>query len=110
PNFSTAAEVRYLNEQNDTIVTFGAQYMLTSKYSVFAGADYDVDQSGFQSTAFEVRRKFQSVEFGLNVTYNDITGESGFGFVFRPYGTGEGARISGLGSANPTAATSSTGY
>lgn len=110
PNFATAAEVRYLNEQNDTIVTFGAQYTLTSKYAAFVGADYDVDQSGFQNTAFEIRRKFQSVEFGVNISYNDITGESGFGFVFRPYGAGESARLSGIGSANPTAASSSAGY
>jgi len=110
PNFTTAAEVRYLNAQDDTLITLGTQYRLTSKYSVFMGADYDVDESGFQNTAFEVRRRFQSMELGINISYNDITGESGFGFVFRPYGTGDGGRISGLGSSRPSAASSNLGY
>jgi len=110
PNFTTAAEVRYLNEQDDTLITLGTQYRLTSKYSLFMGADYDVDESAFQNTAFEIRRRFQSLELGINISYNDITGESGFGFVFRPYGTGTGARVSGLGSNTPSAASSTLGY
>ncbi|MFZ4573094.1 MAG: hypothetical protein ACOYN0_01775 [Phycisphaerales bacterium] len=102
PLFATLAELRYLNAQDSTIITLGARYQMTSKYDIFAGADYDVDEGGFRNTSFEVQRRFPSATFGLGLAYNDITGESSFSFVFRPSGAIGGSRISGLGSAQTT--------
>jgi hypothetical protein len=108
PQFATMAELRYLNPQDSTIVTMGARYQMTSKYDVVAGADYDVDEGGFQNTSFEVYRRFPSAAFGLGIGYNDITGESSFSFVFRPTGAVGDTRVSGIGSQQMTS--TSGGY
>jgi hypothetical protein len=106
PQFSTVTALHYLNEQESTILTLGARYELTSKYDFFFGADYDTDEGGFETTSFEVQRRFPSAVFGVGLSYNDITGETSFAFVFRPWGASGEGRFSGLGSRN---ATSSTG-
>jgi len=92
--FSTSVDLRYINALDSTYVNFGAQYQFTNKYSVSATAAYDLDAGGFQTNLFEVRRTFASMVFGLSVGYNDITGESSFGFVFRPFGAAGEARVS----------------
>jgi hypothetical protein len=106
PQFSTVTALHYLNEQESTILTLGARYELTSKYDFFFGADYDTDEGGFETTSFEVQRRFPSAVFGVGLSYNDITGETSFAFVLRPWGASGEGRFSGLGSRN---ATSSTG-
>jgi hypothetical protein len=99
-NFSTSAEVRYINALESTYINLGAAYDLTTKYALNVNAAYDVDISGFQSTNFEIRRKFASVILGVSVDYNDITGETGFGFVIRPYGATGEARFAGGEQSN----------
>lgn len=96
--FSTSADIRYINELDSTLINAAALYELTSKYTVFAGASYDLDGGGFQSTGVEVRRKFSSLEMGVSIEYNDITGETSLGFVLRPFGLGSGTRINNAGS------------
>lgn len=99
-NFSTFADWRRINALDSTYLNLGASYELTTKYTVIFNAAYDVDISGFQSTDFEVRRKFASMIFGVNLGYNDITGEASFGFIFRPYGAGGEARLNSAGNSD----------
>lgn len=105
PQFSTVAALHYLNAQDSTILTLGARYELTTKYDFLFGADYDTDEGGFQSTSFEVQRRFPSAVFGVGISYNDITGESSFAFVFRPWGASGEGRFAGIGSNNTTSRT-----
>jgi hypothetical protein len=102
PTFSASVDLRFLEPNDSTYLTFGLNYELTRKYSVGFGAAYDTDESRFQYAAVELRRRFQSTILGIVVTTNEITGETGIGVVIRPYGvTGElglsslGARVGG---------------
>jgi hypothetical protein len=95
PEFSTFGDVRFINELDSTYLNMGASYEFTTKYTATIAAAYDLDLGGFQTTDFEIRRKFASMLFGVNLGFNDITGETSFGFVLRPYGTGGEVRSSG---------------
>lgn len=97
PDFATIGEVRYLNAQESTVFDWSAQYRMTSKYFITGGVTYDLKGGGFQNTNVEVRRAFQAVLFGVNLSYNNITGETSFGFLLRPMGTrSSDARLGGV--------------
>lgn len=105
PGFVTGLDARFINSQDSTIFSLGTRYDLSAKYSFSIGGSYDASRGGFQGGGVEVRRRFSSLLMGINVGYNDISGETGLGFVIIPYGaTGEG-RVTGIGSSS-TAATS----
>ena len=104
PEYFSAVDLRYLNVEDSTLVSFFTQYKLTQKYTVLGAADYDANDGGFQSFAVELRRQYSSLVFGLTISYNDITGETSLGFVLKPYGViGEG-RVVGLGGAEAAGA------
>ena len=99
PMYTSFIEVRHLNAQNSTLTDLGAYYMLTSKYEIGTTLTYDLNESQMQGSNLEVRRRFASALLGLNVSYNDITGETGVGFVFQPLGVKGQGRVSGLGAS-----------
>jgi hypothetical protein len=100
PEFSSFGEVLFLNAQDQTYAIVGADYQLTRKYDFSGNAAYDTRRGDVQTVSFEVRRHFPSVTLGIGVTYNNITSETSFGFVFQPLGAGnQGARFRGVGSA-----------
>lgn len=98
PSYSSFMELRSLNAQDSTVLDFGAAYMMTSKIELGATLTYDLNEGGFQETNFEVRRRFASALMGFNISYNEITNETGFGFVFQPQGVKGAGRLSGMGS------------
>jgi hypothetical protein len=100
PEFTTYGDLRYINILDSTYLNLGAAYEFTVKYSASVAAAYDLDAGGFQTAGFEVRRRFASMLLGVNLGYNDITGETSFGFVLRPYGAGGEARVSSSGSSS----------
>lgn len=104
PDYFSAIDLRYIEPENSTLVSFFTQYRLTQKYTVLAAADYDAEDGGFQSAAIELRRQYSSLLFGVTLSYNDITGETSFGFVLRPYGVTGEARVVGIGGAGAEAA------
>lgn len=104
PDYFSAIDLRYIEPEDSTLVAFFTQYRLTQKYTVLAAADYDATDGGFQSAAIELRRQYSSLLFGLTLSYNDITGETSFGFVLRPYGVTGEARVVGIGGAGAEAA------
>lgn len=104
PDYFSAIDLRYIEPEDSTLVAFFTQYRLTQKYTVLAAADYDAKDGGFQSAAIELRRQYSSLLFGVTLSYNDITGETSFGFVLRPYGVTGEARVVGIGGAGAEAA------
>jgi hypothetical protein len=100
PEFTTYGDLRYINILDSTYVNLGASYEFTVKYSASVAAAYDIDQGGFQTAGLEVRRRFASMLLGVNLGYNDITGETSFGFVLRPHGAGGEARVFSSGSSS----------
>jgi hypothetical protein len=101
PDFSSFIEMRSLNAEDSTHLDFGQAYKLSMKYRVAWVASYETNEGEFSDTAFEVQRSFPTAEFGFGVSYNNITSETSFGFVFRPTAAkGQGARLQGLGSSD----------
>lgn len=101
PRFRTYLDARFLNPQDSTLISLGSAYEFTTKYTFSTFLSYDATAGGFQGASVELRRSFSAALLGLAASYNDITGETSFGFIFRPWGaTGEG-RVSGVGASDP---------
>ncbi len=109
PTFITIGDARFLNAQDSTLLSLANSYELSNRYSLAAGASYNTNEGGFQAASFEIRRSFPTMTFGLGITYNDITGETGFGFVFRPAGAAGEARVSGIGLSDTAGLRSGVG-
>lgn len=98
PGFVSLIDLRYINAQDSTYLTYATTYELTDKYAATVGLTYDTTNGGFQSTVAEVRRRFTSMLLGVSISYNEISGESSFGFVFQPFGAAGSGRLSGSGN------------
>lgn len=97
-DFATFAELRHINSQNSQFLDFGGHYRLSSKYTVGSLVSYGLKDGTFQTVTFNLQRQSTSVIFGFDVSYNAITGVTGFGVLFRPIGTGgSGAGTRSLG-------------
>lgn len=97
PQFSSFVDAHFVNSQESTILSFGSQYELTSKYNASIFASYDAERGGFQGAAVEFRRRFQSVVFGTTLAYDDISGSTNLGFSIQPVGASGGLAVSGFG-------------
>lgn len=100
PNFASYVDAHYVNSQDQTILNAGTQYELSTKYSVGINAAYDATRNGFQGASFSINRRFESVLFGVNASYDDISGNTSFGFLLQPFGARAGASIGGFGGGN----------
>jgi hypothetical protein len=88
PGFSTLIDLRRLDAQDSTILALWGSYDLTSKYSVAFTPNYNLATSDFESAVIGITRRSSAYAFTFNFSYNDITGETSFGFTLQPYGTG----------------------
>lgn len=86
PDFATTAELRYVNSQNVTYGRLGARYRLTDKYRINAVTTYDFDEADFQAFSTSFLRRFTIGELGVVLVYNNVRGETSFGFTFTPVG------------------------
>lgn len=86
-DFSTYAEVRYINDLDVTYVQFGGAYQLTRRYRAGATAVYDTDRDEFQRFDFTVRRKVPEAEIGVKIGYDNILNVTNFSVVFEPTAT-----------------------
>lgn len=84
PDFSSYAEVRYVNALDVTYVDFGCDYRLTRRYTFGFNTIYDTDEEEFQSFNFRVRRKSPEAQIGLSVGYSEITDETSLSVIFEP--------------------------
>jgi hypothetical protein len=98
PEFSTFAEIRYINPQNQTFALAGLTYELTRKYALQSTVNYDMDQNEVQSINTTIRRRYPSVILGIGIGYNNITNETSLGFIVQPFGIGGSAALRGVGS------------
>ncbi len=96
PDFSSYAELTFLNPEDQTYLFFGTQYQLTKKYGLSMNAAYDTDRGDFQTISAELRRRSQSTVLGVGISYNNITGETSFGLTIRPWGFGQSIGGPGL--------------
>lgn len=83
-DFSTFAEARYINARDVTLVDFGGNLRLTKKYTLTGGLTYDTDLNEIQGISTTIRRRFPEAIVGLSINYNNISGETNFGFVIEP--------------------------
>ncbi len=93
--FSSYAELRYINARDITLLDFGANYKLTSKYSVSGSVTFDTDEGDVQTVRGLIRRLFPTNTLGLSIAYNNISSETSIGVVFEPNGRYE-TRAAGL--------------
>ncbi len=87
PDLQSFFEIRYINVEDATLVSFGAAARITPKYTVGFNASYDTDENDFQRTSVTLFRTMQSLEIQANVGYNNITGETTGGLTIYPEGT-----------------------
>ena len=94
PLVSTSAEMRYLGAEDSTLANVGANYKLTSRYTVSTGTSFDTETEQFQTINARVERRMQNVLFGLSLRYNNVRNETSASLVFEPIGFGndEGLR------------------
>ncbi len=91
PDFSTYAEVRYINVLDATYVNFGADYRLTRRYTIGFNTSFDTDENEFQSYNFRFRRRVPEADIGLSLAYSDVSDETSIGFIFEPVAAGAAA-------------------
>jgi hypothetical protein len=84
PEFSTFGQLRYINALDATYVDFGANYLLTRIYSLSGQATYDTNVGEFQSLGVQLRRRMPDSTLGVNIGFNNITGETRLGVFFEP--------------------------
>lgn len=103
PGFSALAETRFLNAQDSSILALVGSFEISDKYSVVVSPNYSMNEGEFQSVYARVNRRFASLLAALSINYNNISGETSFGFVIQPYGARGAGGVEGLGSDLPAA-------
>ncbi len=93
PNFVTSYEMRRIEALDATYAAFAANYRLTEKYGVNTSVTYNFNEDDFQDFTALVLRRFQAGTLGVSIGYNNIRGETSFGFTFRPGGQPGGLEI-----------------
>jgi hypothetical protein len=110
PDFSTLSEVRYINAEDATFLSFSASYQLTKKYGFRGRAVYDTDEDTLQWIGGSFERSFPAATLGFGIGYNDITSETSFSFNIRPRGLdSRGARLQNLGVSEPRSRSTGVG-
>lgn len=89
-DFSTFMEYRFINSQDSQFLDVGGQYKVSDKYQLGALTSYSAKTGTFQDFSANLQRRSASVIFGVDVSYNAVTGKTGLGFLLRPIGTGGG--------------------
>jgi hypothetical protein len=84
PDFSTYAEVRYINALDTTYVDGGLAYDLTRRYAITASATYDTDLNELQNVGGTVRRKMRESVLGFSIRYDNIRSETSVSLVIEP--------------------------
>lgn len=86
PTFETSAELRYLGTEDVTYGYLTASYQLTSKYTVVGRANYNFDQQDFDTFSAGLSRAFPNLVLRVDFAYDNIRGDTSFGFNVMPVG------------------------
>lgn len=84
PDFTSFAEVRYINALDATYVDAGCAYELTRRYTISLSGVFDTDRNDIQSVGGTLRRKMGEGVLGVGVRYDNITSETSVSVVFEP--------------------------
>lgn len=93
PGFVTSAEYRRIEPLDATYAQMSARYRMTEKYGVDTSVTYNFDEEDFQDFTATIERRFQAGTLGLRVSYNNIRGDTTFGFSFSPGGQRRGLSV-----------------
>ncbi|MAY73433.1 MAG: hypothetical protein CMJ31_01680 [Phycisphaerae bacterium] len=93
--FDAIVGFRRLEAQDATYLDTSVGYLFADKYQVRAGTQYNFVAEDFQDVRAVVLRDFPVGQFGVSISYNNITNETSFGVVLRPFGQGTGLGFGG---------------
>ncbi|MBL4698646.1 MAG: hypothetical protein JKX70_07420, partial [Phycisphaerales bacterium] len=88
PGFTTTVEYREVSALDATFAAMSARYRLTDKYAINTRLNYNFRLDDFQTFNAQILRRFQIGTLGATIRFDNIRGETSFGFVFRPAGAG----------------------
>ncbi len=93
PGFVTSAEYRRIDALDATYAAMSARYRMTEKYGIDTSVTYNFDEEDFQDFTATIQRRFQAGTLGLRISYNNIRGDTTFGFSFSPGGQRRGLDV-----------------
>ena len=99
--FSTFAEVRFINPEDSTYIDMGVRQRITPKYQTAVSGSYDVNEDDFARINFELRRSFPNAELGFGVSHNRISDQTSFNFILSPVGLGQSLRFRDVSNGGP---------
>jgi len=85
-DFSTYAELRYLNPLDSTVVALGLDGRITPTYLLRLETSFDTDQSELQDINTRIDREFPEATFSVKIGYNQITDEYSASVLITPLG------------------------
>lgn len=88
PGFTSSIEYREIEALDATFASMAARYRITDKYAISTNLNYNFRLDDFQNFNAQILRRFQIGTLGATVRFDNIRGETSFGFVFRPAGSG----------------------
>ncbi len=81
---------RYIAALGSDYANFEVNYELDRKYTLAASEGIDLAQSRNINYAVSLLRKFDNFQAGINLFYNEATGDKGVSVTFQPFGLSRG--------------------
>lgn len=101
PDLQTYVEMRYINVEDTTLMSFGAAARITPKYTLGFNASYDTDEGDFQNNSVTLYRELQALVIQATIGYNNITGETSGGLTIYPEGAkGRALQVTPVGASD----------
>jgi hypothetical protein len=85
-DFSTYAELRYLNPLDSTVVALGLDGRITPTYLLRLETSFDTKESELQDINTRIDREFPEATFSVKIGYNQITDEYSASVLITPLG------------------------
>lgn len=86
PRTTYTIEQRYIEPLNSNITSFGTQYVLSAKYTLFFNVSYDFAYLNNVSQGFAIQRQFDRVKAIVSVYSDSINDDTGVRFLILPDG------------------------
>ncbi len=92
PRFRSFGQVRSIDVVNSTIMRFGFDYRLTTKYRVEVAQSFDLEDNESRDTSVTLTRRMPRWLLMLALNVDSLTGETSVGVAVSPEGLGGGRR------------------
>jgi len=96
PVLSSTAELRRIEPLDATRVVLGSAYTLGPKYRARLGMTFNTEPGELQALSSVLERSYPNVVVVGSLRFNNVTGETSFGFTFEPLVGNERVRGDGL--------------